>query len=40
MPPLVEHQKSRLHLGEGLVVHAESALGGRHHQYGFVAAVA
>ena len=40
MRPLVEHQKSRLRLGEGLVVHAESVSGGLHHEYAFVAAVA
>jgi putative transposase len=36
-PPLVEHQKSRHRLGEGLVVHAESVLGGLHHEYSLVA---
>jgi hypothetical protein len=39
-PPLVEHQKSRHRLGEGLVVHAESVLSGLHHEYSFVAASA
>jgi hypothetical protein len=39
-PRVVQHQKSRHRLGEGLVVHAESVLGGLHHEYSFVAAVA
>ena len=40
MPRLVQYQKSRHRLGEGVVVHAESILGGLHHEYSFVAAVA
>jgi hypothetical protein len=37
MPPFLEHPKSRHSLGEGLVVHADSVLGGLHHEYLFVA---
>jgi len=40
MPRLVQYRKSRHHLGDGVVVHAESILGGLHHEYSFVAAVA
>jgi putative transposase len=40
MQASVQHQKSQHRLGEGLVVHAESVLGGLHHEYAFVAAVA
>ena len=40
VPRWVQHQKSRHRLGEGRVVHAESVLGGLHHEYSFAAAVA
>jgi transposase InsO family protein len=39
MPPWANHQKAGHRLGERLVVHAESILGGLHHEYSFVAAV-
>jgi putative transposase len=37
MLPFLEYRKSRHRLGEGLVVHAKSVLGGLHHEYSFVA---
>jgi transposase InsO family protein len=39
-PQLIPQQKSRHRLGERLVVHAESILGGLHHEYSFVTAAA
>jgi putative transposase len=40
MPASTQHQKSQHRLGEGVVVLAESILGGLHHEYSFEAAVA
>jgi putative transposase len=40
MPASAQDQKSQHYLGEGVAVLAESVLGGLHHEYSFVAAVA
>jgi hypothetical protein len=40
MPAAAQHQKSQHRLGEGVVVLAESVLGGLHHEYSYAAAVA